>query len=71
VVDVLVILDGASESVGSAPTSLERASTLAPLYALGRVGALSRVRRVAPGLAPSERAVARLPIVELDVAVAA
>ncbi len=51
-VDVLVILDGASEPLGGArATSLERASTPA-LDALAREGTLSRLRMVPAGLAP-------------------
>jgi 2,3-bisphosphoglycerate-independent phosphoglycerate mutase len=49
VVDVLLILDGASEPVGAGPTSLERARTPV-LDRLAREGALARVRTVAPGL---------------------
>jgi 2,3-bisphosphoglycerate-independent phosphoglycerate mutase len=49
VVAVLVILDGASEPLGAAPTSLERART-PTLDGLARGGALSRLRTVAPGL---------------------
>ena len=49
-VAALVILDGASEPLGPAPTSLERAGTPA-LDALGREGGLSRVRTVAPAAA--------------------
>jgi len=60
VVEVLVILDGASEPLGAAPTSLERACTPA-LDALGRRGALSRRRTVAPWLpAGSESAIPAL-----------
>jgi 2,3-bisphosphoglycerate-independent phosphoglycerate mutase len=60
VVDVLLILDGASEPLGAAPTSLERARTPA-LDALGREGALSRLRTIAPGLpAGSEAAIPAL-----------
>ena len=55
VVDVLVILDGASEPLrGGEPTSLERARTPA-LDGLAREGALSRVRTIAPGLPPARR----------------
>lgn len=58
--DVLVILDGASEPLGVAPTSLERAATPA-LDALCRDGALARVRTVAPWLAAgSESAIPAL-----------
>jgi hypothetical protein len=58
--DVLVILDGASEPLGAAPTSLERAVTPA-LDALCREGTLSRVRTVAPWLAAgSESAIPAL-----------
>jgi cob(I)alamin adenosyltransferase len=60
VVDVLLILDGASEPLGPAPTSLERARTPA-LDALAREGALSRLRTIAPGLpAGSEAAIPAL-----------
>jgi 2,3-bisphosphoglycerate-independent phosphoglycerate mutase len=60
VVDVLAILDGASEPLGARPTSLERASTPA-LDALAAAGTLSRVRTVAPGLpAGSEQAIPML-----------
>jgi 2,3-bisphosphoglycerate-independent phosphoglycerate mutase len=55
VVEALVILDGASEPLGAAPTSLERARTPA-LDALGRTGALSRVRTIAPWLAAGSEA---------------
>jgi 2,3-bisphosphoglycerate-independent phosphoglycerate mutase len=55
VVEALVILDGASEPLGFAPTSLERARTPA-LDALGRDGGLSRVRTVAPWLSPGSEA---------------
>jgi 2,3-bisphosphoglycerate-independent phosphoglycerate mutase len=56
VVDVLVILDGASEPLlGDAPTSLERASTPA-LDALVQAGDLSRLRTVANGLAAGSEA---------------
>jgi len=51
-VDVLVILDGASEPLdGTRATSLERAHTPA-LDALAREGTLSRLRTVPAGLAP-------------------
>jgi 2,3-bisphosphoglycerate-independent phosphoglycerate mutase len=51
-VDVLVILDGASEPLaGARATSLEQASTPA-LDALAREGTLSRLRTVPAGLAP-------------------
>jgi len=57
---VLVILDGASEPLRRAPTSLERAATPA-LDALAAAGELSRVRTVAPWLAPgSESAIPAL-----------
>jgi 2,3-bisphosphoglycerate-independent phosphoglycerate mutase len=61
VVDVLVILDGASEPVhGSKPTSLEQARTPV-LDALCAGGRLSRVRTVAPWLpAGSESAIPAL-----------
>jgi 2,3-bisphosphoglycerate-independent phosphoglycerate mutase len=49
VVDVLVILDGASEPLGEGPTSLERARTPV-LDTLAREGELSAVRTVARGL---------------------
>ncbi|MCA1689027.1 MAG: hypothetical protein LC720_00805 [Actinobacteria bacterium] len=59
-VAVLVILDGASEPLGAAPTSLERARTPV-LDWLVREGTLSRVRTVAPGLpAGSETAIPAL-----------
>lgn len=59
-VEALVVLDGASEPVGPGPTSLERARTPA-LDALGREGALSRLRTVAPWLtAGSEAAIPAL-----------
>src|SRR5262249_24310460 len=61
-VEVLVILDGASEPVGDGdgPTSLERAVTPA-LDALAAEGTLSRVRTVAPWLEPgSESAIPAL-----------
>jgi 2,3-bisphosphoglycerate-independent phosphoglycerate mutase len=49
VVAVLLVLDGASEPLGDRPTSLERARTPA-LDALGREGALGRLRTVPAGL---------------------
>jgi 2,3-bisphosphoglycerate-independent phosphoglycerate mutase len=55
VVEALVILDGASEPLGPGPTSLERARTPG-LDALGRAGALSRRRTVAPWLTPGSEA---------------
>jgi 2,3-bisphosphoglycerate-independent phosphoglycerate mutase len=55
VVEALLILDGASEPLGPSPTSLERARTPV-LDALGRAGALSRVRTVAPWLAAGSEA---------------
>jgi 2,3-bisphosphoglycerate-independent phosphoglycerate mutase len=57
VVDVLLILDGASEPLGPEPTSLERART--PLLdELARAGELTRLRTVPAGLpAGSETAV--------------
>jgi 2,3-bisphosphoglycerate-independent phosphoglycerate mutase len=60
VVEVLLILDGASEPMGDAPTSLERART--PLLdRLARAGRLERLRTVRPGLpAGSETAVPAL-----------
>jgi 2,3-bisphosphoglycerate-independent phosphoglycerate mutase len=59
-VDVLVILDGASEPLGSAPTSLERAQTPA-LDGLVAEGSMIRLRTVAPGLpAGSESAIPAL-----------
>ncbi len=59
-VDVLVILDGASEPVGSAPTSLERART-PTLDGLVAEGSMIRLRTVAPGLpAGSESAIPAL-----------
>jgi 2,3-bisphosphoglycerate-independent phosphoglycerate mutase len=59
-VDVLVILDGASEPVGSASTSLERARTPA-LDGLVAEGSMTRLRTVAPGLpAGSESAIPAL-----------
>ena len=54
-VEVLLILDGASEPLGPAPTSLERARMPA-LDALAREGALSRLRTIAPGLRPGSEA---------------
>jgi 2,3-bisphosphoglycerate-independent phosphoglycerate mutase len=62
VVDVLVILDGASEPARAdrTPTSLDLAATPA-LDALCAVGTLSRLRTVAPWLAPgSESAIPAL-----------
>jgi 2,3-bisphosphoglycerate-independent phosphoglycerate mutase len=60
VVDVLLILDGASEPVGTGPTSLEQASTPV-LDRLAHEGDLARVRTVAPGLpAGSESAIPAL-----------
>jgi 2,3-bisphosphoglycerate-independent phosphoglycerate mutase len=57
VVDVLVILDGASEPLGAAPTSLERARTPV-LDALVAEGMLTRLATVPPGLPPgSETAI--------------
>ena len=59
-VDVLLILDGASEPVGTRPTSLERAHTPV-LDRLAREGELARMRTVAPGLpAGSESAIPAL-----------
>ena len=59
-VDVLVILDGASEPLTAQPTSLERART-PTLDALGRGGSLSRIRTVPRGLPPgSETAIPTL-----------
>ncbi len=59
-VEVLLILDGAGEPLGARPTSLERARTPV-LDGLGRAGALSRLRTVAPWLpAGSEAAVPTL-----------
>lgn len=59
-VEVLLILDGASEPLGTRPTSLERARTPA-LDSLGREGALSRLLTVAPWLpAGSEAAIPAL-----------
>lgn len=59
-VEVLLILDGASEPLGMRPTSLERAHTPA-LDGLGSEGALSRLRTVAPWLpAGSEAAIPAL-----------
>ena len=54
-VDVLVILDGASDPLGSAPTSLERARTPV-LDRLASEGELTRRRTVAPGLLPGSEA---------------
>jgi 2,3-bisphosphoglycerate-independent phosphoglycerate mutase len=60
VVELLLILDGASEPLGDAPASLERARTPA-LDRLAREGELSRVRTVAPWLpAGSESAIPAL-----------
>jgi 2,3-bisphosphoglycerate-independent phosphoglycerate mutase len=60
VVAVLLVLDGASEPLGPAPTSLERARTPV-LDRLAREGALARLRTVAPGLpAGSEAAIPAL-----------
>jgi 2,3-bisphosphoglycerate-independent phosphoglycerate mutase len=60
VVDVLVILDGASEPVRVRPTSLERARTPI-LDRLARRGTLARLRTVPPGLpAGSEHAITTL-----------
>jgi len=60
VVDVLVILDGASEPLGAAPTSLERARTPV-LDRLASEGTLTRRRTVAPDLLPgSESAIPAL-----------
>jgi 2,3-bisphosphoglycerate-independent phosphoglycerate mutase len=57
VVDVLVILDGASEPLRAARTSLERARTPV-LDALVAEGLLARLRTVPPGLPPgSETAI--------------
>ena len=59
-VDVLVILDGASEPVADGPTSLERARTPV-LDRLAREGQLARLRTVGPGLpAGSESAIPAL-----------
>lgn len=59
-VRILVILDGASEPLRPAPSSLERAVTPA-LDALCATGTLSRLRTVAPALAPgSESAIPAL-----------
>ncbi len=59
-VDVLLIIDGASEPVGAAPTSLELARTPV-LDRLAREGELTRLRTVAPGLpAGSESAIPAL-----------
>ena len=56
-VDVLLILDGASEPLGATRTSLERAATPA-LDALAAEGTLRRLRTVPPGLpAGSETAI--------------
>jgi 2,3-bisphosphoglycerate-independent phosphoglycerate mutase len=55
VVEVLLILDGASEPLGAAETSLERARTPA-LDRLASEGRLSRVRTVPPGLAAGSEA---------------
>ncbi|HVW46818.1 MAG TPA: hypothetical protein VHA76_07190 [Solirubrobacterales bacterium] len=54
-VEVLLILDGAAEPLGTEPTSLERARTPA-LDGLGRDGRLSRLRTVAPWLAAGSEA---------------
>jgi len=60
VVAALVILDGASEPLGAAPTSLERARTPV-LDRLAGEGTLTRVRTVAPGLSTgSETAIPAL-----------
>jgi 2,3-bisphosphoglycerate-independent phosphoglycerate mutase len=60
VVEALLILDGASEPLGDGPTSLERARTQG-LDGLGREGALTRLRTVAPWLpAGSEAAIPAL-----------
>jgi 2,3-bisphosphoglycerate-independent phosphoglycerate mutase len=60
VVDVLVVLDGASEPVRVRPTSLERARTPS-LDRLARAGTLARVRTVPAGLpAGSEHAITTL-----------
>ena len=59
-VEVLLILDGASEPLGLAATSLERARMPA-LDALARKGALSRLQTIAPALpAGSEAAIPAL-----------
>lgn len=59
-VDVLLILDGASEPLGDAPTTLELAVTPA-LDELASQGRLTRRLTVAPGLAPgSESAIPAL-----------
>lgn len=59
-VDVLLILDGASEPLGAGSTSLERAQTPV-LDRLAREGELARVRTVAAGLSPgSESAIPAL-----------
>lgn len=56
-IDVLVILDGASEPLGAAPTSLERACTPV-LDGLAAEGAVTSLRTVPPGLlAGSETAI--------------
>jgi len=55
VVAVLVILDGASEPLGLAPTSLERARTPV-LDQLAGEGTLMRLTTVGPGLAPGSEA---------------
>ncbi len=56
-VDVLVILDGASEPLGDAPTSLERARTPV-LDRLAAEGTVTLLRTVPPGLPPgSESAI--------------
>jgi 2,3-bisphosphoglycerate-independent phosphoglycerate mutase len=54
-VNVLVILDGASEPLGEAPTSLERARTPV-LDRLASEGELSLLRTVASGLPPGSEA---------------
>jgi len=60
VVDVLVILDGASEPLGDGPTSLELARTPC-LDGLARLGAAARWRTVPDGLPPgSEHAIPTL-----------
>ena len=58
-VEVLLILDGASEPLGLAATSLERARTPA-LDALAREGALSRLQTIAPAARGSEAAIPAL-----------
>ncbi|MGO9762410.1 MAG: hypothetical protein ACLP1Q_14235 [Solirubrobacteraceae bacterium] len=59
-VDVLVILDGASEPLGDAPTSLERARTPV-LDRLASEGTVTLLRTVPPGLPPgSESAIPAL-----------